>query len=82
MTAHVDKLQVRCRTPQSRRTTSCARFLRTPTGRRLRRAVKTVEHPIAVGELLNDDRQPPTVVVTGLLQDVLEDTDVTSAELH
>jgi len=49
---------------------------------RLRRAGKTVEHPIAVGELLTDDRQPPTVVVAGLLHDVLEDTDVTPAELH
>ena len=49
---------------------------------RLRRASKTVEHPIAVGELLTDDGQPPTVVVAGLLHDVLEDTDVTPAELH
>jgi hypothetical protein len=49
---------------------------------RLRRAGKTVEHPIAVGELLTDDGQPPTVVVAGLLHDVLEDTDVTPAELH
>ena len=49
---------------------------------RLRRAGKTVEHPIAVGELLTDDRQPPTVVVAGLLHDVLEDTDVTPAELR
>ena len=49
---------------------------------RLRRAGKTVKHPIAVGELLTDDRQPPTVVVTDLLHDVLEDTDVTPAELH
>jgi guanosine-3',5'-bis(diphosphate) 3'-pyrophosphohydrolase len=49
---------------------------------RLRRAGKTVEHPIAVGELLADDGQPPTVVITGLLHDVLEDTDVTSRELH
>jgi len=49
---------------------------------RPRRAGKTVEHPIAVGELLTDDRQPPTVVVAGLLHDVLEDTDVTPAELR
>ena len=49
---------------------------------RPRRAGKTVEHPIAVGELLTDDRQPPTVVVAGLLHDVLEDTDITPAELH
>jgi len=32
MTAQVDKLQVRCRSPQSRLTTSCACFSRTPTG--------------------------------------------------
>jgi (p)ppGpp synthase/HD superfamily hydrolase len=49
---------------------------------RLARAGKTVEHPIAVGGLLTDDGQPPTVVVAGLLHDVLEDTDVTPAELH
>ena len=49
---------------------------------RLRRAGKTVEHPIAVGELLTDDRHSPTVVVAGLLHDVLEDTDVTPAELR
>jgi (p)ppGpp synthase/HD superfamily hydrolase len=49
---------------------------------RPRRAGKTVEHPIAVGELLTDDGQPPTVVVAGLLHDVLEDTDLTPAELH
>ena len=44
---------------------------------RPRRAGKTVEHPIAVGELLTADGQPPTIVVAGLLHDVLEDTDVT-----
>lgn len=49
---------------------------------RLRRAGKTVEHPIAVGELLADDGQPPTIVVAGLLHDVLEDTDLTPRELH
>ena len=49
---------------------------------RLRRAGKTVEHPIAVGELLTADGQPPTLVVAGLLHDVLEDTDVTPRELH
>ena len=48
---------------------------------RPRRAGKTVKHPIAVGELLTDDGQPPTVVVAGLLH-VLEDTDITPAELH
>jgi guanosine-3',5'-bis(diphosphate) 3'-pyrophosphohydrolase len=49
---------------------------------RVRRAGKTVEHPIAVAELLTNDGQPPTLVVAGLLHDVLEDTDVTPAELH
>jgi (p)ppGpp synthase/HD superfamily hydrolase len=49
---------------------------------RLARAGKMVEHPIAVGELPRDDGHPPTVVVAGLLHDVLEDTDVTPAELH
>jgi GTP pyrophosphokinase/guanosine-3',5'-bis(diphosphate) 3'-pyrophosphohydrolase len=49
---------------------------------RLRRAGRTLEHPIAVGELLIDDSQPPTVVAAGLLHDVLEDTEVTLAELH
>jgi GTP diphosphokinase / guanosine-3',5'-bis(diphosphate) 3'-diphosphatase len=57
-------------------------FLADAYRRCLRRAGKTVEHPIAVGELLTDDGQPPTVVVAGLLHDVLEDTDVTRAELQ
>jgi (p)ppGpp synthase/HD superfamily hydrolase len=48
---------------------------------RLRRAGKTVKHAIAVGELLTDDRHPPTVVVAGLLDDVLEDTDVSARPL-
>lgn len=39
---------------------------------RLRGAGKTVNHPIAVGWLLTDDVQPLTVVVAGLLHDVLE----------
>src|SRR5665213_3753283 len=82
MTAQVDKLRVRCRSPQSRLTTSCACFSRTPTGCVCGVPVKTVKHPIAVGELLTDDGQPPTVVVAGLLHDALEDTDVMPAELH
>ena len=57
-------------------------FLAVAYRMRLRRAGKTVEHPIAVGELLTDDGRTPTAVVTGLLHDVLEDTDVTPAELH
>jgi len=47
----------------------------------LRRAGRTVEHPIAVAALLADDGQPPDVVVAGLLHDVLEDTDTTPREL-
>ena len=48
----------------------------------MRRSGRTLEHPIAVSDLLFDEGQPPTVVVAGLLHDVLEDTDVTPAELH
>lgn len=48
---------------------------------RLTRAGRTVEHPIAVGRMLADDRQPPPLVIAGLLHDVLEDSDVTAAEL-
>ena len=68
-------------TPESANDLACV-FLADAYRMRLRRAGKTVEHPIAVGELLTDDRQPATVVVAGLLHDVLEDTDVTPAELH
>jgi (p)ppGpp synthase/HD superfamily hydrolase len=49
---------------------------------RLRRQGRTVEHPIAVSELLADDGQPPPLVLAGLLHDLLEDTDVTPAELQ
>jgi guanosine-3',5'-bis(diphosphate) 3'-pyrophosphohydrolase len=49
---------------------------------RPRRRGRTVEHPIAVSELLADDGYRPTVVVAGLLHDVLEDTDVTPGELR
>jgi guanosine-3',5'-bis(diphosphate) 3'-pyrophosphohydrolase len=48
---------------------------------RLRRNGRTAEHPIAVAELLAADGQPQTVVVAGLLHDVLEDTGVTQEEL-
>jgi len=41
---------------------------------RLRRAGRTVEHPVAVAGMLADDAQPPRVVVAGILHDVLEDT--------
>jgi (p)ppGpp synthase/HD superfamily hydrolase len=40
-----------------------------------------VEHPRAVAELLREDGQPPTLVLAGLLHDILEDTDVTAGEL-
>jgi (p)ppGpp synthase/HD superfamily hydrolase len=49
---------------------------------RLRRAGRTVEHPVAVAGMLADDAQPPRVVVAGILHDVLEDTGATAAELE
>ena len=49
---------------------------------RPRRRGRTVDHPIAVSALLADDGYRPTVVVAGLLHDVLEDTDVTPGELR
>jgi (p)ppGpp synthase/HD superfamily hydrolase len=49
---------------------------------RLRRPGRTVDHPIAVAELLDADRQPPQVILAGLLHDVLEDTDVRASELE
>ena len=49
---------------------------------RRRRPGRMAEHPIAVSRLLADDGQPAIVVVAGLLHDVLEDTDITPAELH
>jgi (p)ppGpp synthase/HD superfamily hydrolase len=57
-------------------------FLAEAYGRRLRRAGRTDEHPIAVGRLLAADGQSPHVVVAGLLHDVLEDTDASPAEVH
>jgi guanosine-3',5'-bis(diphosphate) 3'-pyrophosphohydrolase len=48
---------------------------------RLRRSGRTIEHPAAVAQLLAADGQPPSVVVAGLLHDVLEDTDVDVDEL-
>jgi (p)ppGpp synthase/HD superfamily hydrolase len=41
-----------------------------------------VDHSVAVARLLQEDGQPDTVVLAGLLHDVLEDTDVTPAELR
>ena len=51
-------------------------------GQHLRRDQRTIEHPLAVGEVLANDGQPPRIVVAGLLHDVLEDTDVQPGELH
>lgn len=41
-----------------------------------------IGHSLAVARLLHDDGQPDTIVLAGLLHDVLEDTDVTPAELR
>ena len=57
-------------------------FLEATYRTRLRRAERTVEHPVAVAGLLADDAQPPRVVVAGILHDVLEDTDATAGELE
>jgi len=57
-------------------------FLANAYRTRMRRSGRTLEHPIAVSDLLFDEGQPPTVVVAGLLHDVLEDTNLTSGELR
>jgi GTP diphosphokinase / guanosine-3',5'-bis(diphosphate) 3'-diphosphatase len=49
---------------------------------RLRRDGRSVEHPIAVSQLLREDGQPSDLVLAGLLHDVLEDTEVAPAELR
>lgn len=41
-----------------------------------------LDHPFAVARLLQDEGQPPVLVVAGLLHDVLEDTDVSADELR
>lgn len=41
-----------------------------------------LDHPFAVARLLQNDGQPPVLVVAGLLHDVLEDTEVTADELR
>jgi guanosine-3',5'-bis(diphosphate) 3'-pyrophosphohydrolase len=56
-------------------------FLAEAYDRRLRRRGRTIEHPIAVAELLAAEGEPAPVVLSGLLHDVLEDTDVTADEL-
>lgn len=43
---------------------------------------RSLDHPIAVADLLREARQPHRVVVAGLLHDVLEDTDVTADEVR
>jgi (p)ppGpp synthase/HD superfamily hydrolase len=43
---------------------------------------RSLDHPVAVADLLREARQPNRVVVAGLLHDVLEDTDVTADELR
>jgi hypothetical protein len=65
MTAQVDKLQVRYRSTPESANDRVRVFLGHAYLTRLRHAGKTVKHPIAVGELLTDDGQPPTVVVAG-----------------
>ena len=41
-----------------------------------------LDHPFAVARLLQNEGQPPVLVVAGLLHDVLEDTDVSADELR
>ena len=48
---------------------------------RLRRGGRTIEHPIAVSEMLRYDGQRHALILAGLLHDVLEDTDVGAEEL-
>lgn len=57
------------------------RFVEAAYQTRLRRRGRGIEHPIAAARLLAADGQPSTVVVAGLLHDVLEDTQVTAREL-
>ena len=41
-----------------------------------------LDHPFAAARLLQNDGQPPVLVVAALLHDVLEDTDVNADELR
>jgi (p)ppGpp synthase/HD superfamily hydrolase len=43
---------------------------------------RPLDHPLAVAQLLREARQPHRVVVAGMLHDVLEDTNVTAAEIR
>jgi (p)ppGpp synthase/HD superfamily hydrolase len=63
-------------TAVDRRTDEVLSFLSDAYGHR------PLDHPLAVAELLREARQPHRVVVAGLLHDVLEDTNVTSAEVR
>jgi (p)ppGpp synthase/HD superfamily hydrolase len=68
--------------PGSADTDKAVEFIENAYRSRLRRRGRTVEHPIAVSELLREDGQPHDLVLAGLLHDVLEDTDVDPAELR
>lgn len=63
-------------TAAEQRTDEVLTFLSNAYGQR------PLNHPLAVAELLREARQPDRVVVAGLLHDVLEDTDVTAAEVR
>jgi guanosine-3',5'-bis(diphosphate) 3'-pyrophosphohydrolase len=63
-------------TATDRRTDEAIAFLSAAYGE------QPLDHPLAVAELLREAQQPDRVVVAGLLHDVLEDTDVTAAEVR
>ena len=58
------------------------RFLEESYAERRQDEGLAIEHPLAVARLLHDDGQQSTVVLAGLLHDVLEDTEVTTAEVR
>jgi (p)ppGpp synthase/HD superfamily hydrolase len=66
------------RCPETR---DALQFLHDAYRTRLRRDGRTIDHPIAVAELLLADGQRPELVTAGLLHDVLEDTEVPAGEL-
>ncbi|HEX4115970.1 MAG TPA: HD domain-containing protein [Solirubrobacteraceae bacterium] len=57
-------------------------LLRDAYGSRLIRPGRSIQHPVAVAELLCAHGASATVVVAGLMHDVLEDTEVTADELR
>jgi len=57
-------------------------FLRDAYSHRVRQPGKTIDHPLAVGQLLMEAGLPQTVVLAGLLHDLLEDTTVSAGELR